>query len=113
MLVCNTCDKYKVCHINKFVSSLTGIYLSIDDCSEYSHVEKPKRVSINDVNEYKQKQESISKFNDYKVEDGKIQCSCCKKLIPEIDIIETLDGKHLCEECFEKEDTILDSKYTR
>lgn len=108
MLVCNTCDKYKVCHINKFISSLNDVYLSIDNCSEYSRIKKHYNNKIN--NEHKDYQD---KDNKYKVQDGKIKCNCCGKMIPEFDMIETFDGRLMCPSCFDKEDIIIDSKYTR
>lgn len=34
----------------------------------------------------------------------KKKCSSCGKMVPEILMTETLDGREICEECFDKED---------
>lgn len=117
---CNTCKQQLICKIYEYLNQYSfAISLEINRCTFYQ--ENNKDISNNDVSSMKKASSLEDKVNTMLYSEdkpstnteaitstNKVKCDSCHRYFYEYDITETLNGRKLCPDCYEKDSpTIL------
>lgn len=119
---CNTCKQQPICKIYDYLNQYSfAISLEINRCTFYQEnsrsISNSDNISIEKVSSLKDKvnnmlysEDTSSNSNNKETlsSTNKIKCDSCHRYFQEYDITETLSGRKLCPDCYEKDSpTIL------
>lgn len=115
---CNTCKQQPICKIFDYLNQYSfAISLEINRCTFYQENSRNisnnalsvEKVSLKDkMNTMLYNEDTTSNNKETKTSQGKAKCDNCHRYFYDYDITETLDGRILCPDCYDKDSpTIL------